>query len=96
MFKVPVLQVGISEFSIGGNKKKQIFFMNVDEQLAECELLYPDCDKAFNFLSECVLIKSLVAFEQLAADFKVDHIEILIFLLPLILLSVEVFLVLFG
>lgn len=91
LLEVPVLQVRIPELRIGGNKQKQVLFVDINQQFAKCQLLHPDSDQTFDVLRQCVLVQGLVSLKQFAAYLEINDVEVLIVGLPLVLLFLFIF-----
>ena len=77
MFKVAVLEVGLTELRVRRHQDKQVFLVDIDKELAEGQLLNTYLDSPIGVLAQSKLIQGLVTLEQLATD-AVVHLGVLL------------------
>ena len=81
LFEIPVSQISVSKFCVGLHKHEQVFFVDVDKQFTQGELLDPYANNTLDVLRTGVLVQSFVALNQLSTDLVVDLVVILVGLL---------------
>ena len=62
LLKIAVLQVSFSQLCIGSDQDKQVFFVNVDKELAESKLLNPNLNHTSGVLRHREFVKCFVSF----------------------------------